>query len=140
MSSDVPLLRRPKRYFTPEEANASLASVRARVEELEKGLQRAHELSSTLDQSTSGREVTQAEIGALKAQVRDAMEEINRRGIEIKGIRPALLDFPALRDGNEVYLCWKEGEDAITHWHPVHTGIRGRQPLEGDRGNWCWFE
>jgi len=140
MSSDVPLLRQPRRYFTPEEANAALPVVRVRLEELEKGLARAHELSATLERSTSGREVTQSEIEALKAQVRASMEEINGRGIEIKGIKPALLDFPALRNGTEVYLCWKEGEETITHWHPLHTGVRGRQPLEGDAGNWCWFE
>jgi hypothetical protein len=51
---------------------------------------------------------------------------------------PPLLDFPALRDGQEVYLCWREGEADITHWHPLHTGIRGRQPLEGDTASWEW--
>ena len=137
---DVPLLRSPRRYFTPDEANAVLAAVRERVAFLERGLQRAHELSTTLERSTTGREVTQAEIDGLKAEVRAAMEEIGRHGVEIKGVRPALLDFPALRDGQEVYLCWKEGEDAITHWHPLHTGIRGRQPLAGDTGNWTWFD
>jgi hypothetical protein len=137
---DIPLLRRPRRYFTPDEANAALAAMRERLAILDRGLARAHELSATLERSATGREVAQAEIDALKAEVRTAMEEIGRHGVEIKGVRPALLDFPALRDGLEVYLCWKEGEDAITHWHPLNTGIRGRCPLEGDTGSWAWFD
>ena len=140
MSSDVPLLRRARRYFTPDEANAELVGVRERVAELERGLARAHELSAALERSATGREVAQAEIDALKASVRAAMHEIGGLGVEIKGVRPALLDFPALRNGSEVYLCWKEGEEAITHWHPMHTGVRGRQSLEGDTANWTWFD
>ncbi len=140
MTTDVPLLRQPRRYFTPDEANAILSTMRARLAELERGLDRAHELSTTLERSATGREVTQAEINALKAEVRAAMDEIVRQGVEIKGVRPALLDFPALRDGQEVYLCWKEGEEVISHWHPMHTGIGGRCPLEGDTAAWTWFD
>ena len=40
-----------------------------------------------------------------------------------------LIDFPALRDGNEVYLCWELGEDEITHWHELDDGYGGRTPL-----------
>jgi hypothetical protein len=40
-----------------------------------------------------------------------------------------LLDFPSLRDGREVYLCWKWGEEDIAFWHEVEAGYGGRQPL-----------
>jgi hypothetical protein len=39
------------------------------------------------------------------------------------------VDFPALRDGREVYLCWQEGEDEITHWHEIDAGFAGREEL-----------
>jgi hypothetical protein len=40
-----------------------------------------------------------------------------------------LLDFPSLRDGREVYLCWKYGEDQIDFWHDMDAGFMGRQPI-----------
>ena len=48
------------------------------------------------------------------------------------GLDPALLDFPALHRGNEALLCWCEGEEMITHWHPVHTGFAGRTPIDDE--------
>ncbi|MDE0506470.1 MAG: DUF2203 domain-containing protein [Candidatus Poribacteria bacterium] len=47
----------------------------------------------------------------------------------IKNIDPGLVDFPHLRDGREVYLCWQFGEDEIRYWHDVDAGFAGRQPL-----------
>jgi hypothetical protein len=40
------------------------------------------------------------------------------------------LDFPALKDGREVYLCWQHGEGEIAFWHEVEAGFAGRQPIE----------
>ena len=40
-----------------------------------------------------------------------------------------LVDFPALRDGEEIYLCWVVGEPEIRHWHEPDAGFRGRRPL-----------
>ena len=47
----------------------------------------------------------------------------------MKGVEPGLVDFPSLREGREVYLCWREGEDQIDFWHEVDAGFAGRQPL-----------
>jgi hypothetical protein len=134
------LLRQPRRYFTPDEANAALPGVRARLAVLVEGLQKAQQLAGELERTASGRDVTMAEITELKRRVSVAMREIEREGVDVKGIQPGLLDFPALRDGVEVYLCWREGEERIEFWHPRHTGIRGRQKLEGDAGSWAWFD
>ena len=51
-------------------------------------------------------------------------------GAQVKDINTGLLDFPALRNGHEVYLCWKYGEDQIAFWHEVDAGFAGRQPIE----------
>ena len=50
-------------------------------------------------------------------------------GCEIKGIRECLIDFPSLRDGREVYLCWRMPEKEILFWHDLHTGFAGRKPI-----------
>lgn len=139
MTTEPTMLRAPRQYFTPEEAAEILPVVRERVARLVDSLHRAQQLADVLESSTSGREVTMGEIQSLKREVHLHMKAIESHGVEIKGVQPALLDFPALRDGQEVYLCWREGEDAITWWHPRHTGIRGRQPLESDTASWVWF-
>jgi hypothetical protein len=51
-------------------------------------------------------------------------------GAQVKDINTGLLDFPALREGHEVYLCWKYGEDQIAFWHEIDAGFAGRQPIE----------
>ena len=47
----------------------------------------------------------------------------------LRGVERALVDFPAMRGGRKVYLCWLVGEKEISHWHEVDAGFDGRQPL-----------
>jgi hypothetical protein len=49
--------------------------------------------------------------------------------IVLRDLDRGLVDFPALRDEREVYLCWVEGEDEIAFWHELEAGYAGRQPL-----------
>ena len=58
------------------------------------------------------------------------IHQILDTGALLKDINIGLLDFPALRDGHEVYLCWKHGEDNIAFWHEINAGFAGRQPIE----------
>lgn len=58
------------------------------------------------------------------------IHQILDTGVQIKDINIGLLDFSAMRDGHEVYLCWKYGEDDIAFWHEVDAGYAGRQPIE----------
>ena len=57
------------------------------------------------------------------------MKTIGDRGILIKDVDPGLVDFPSIREGREVYLCWREGEGDIRFWHDLDAGFAGRQPL-----------
>lgn len=57
------------------------------------------------------------------------ISSIENLGVHVKGVEPFLIDFPFLRNGREVYLCWQEGETGITHWHEMDDGFAGRQPL-----------
>ncbi|MFC5650635.1 DUF2203 domain-containing protein [Paenibacillus solisilvae] len=57
------------------------------------------------------------------------IENFNRKGVLLKMITPGLIDFPAIVEGKEVLICWKEGEERITHYHGWHDGFNGRKPL-----------
>ncbi len=59
----------------------------------------------------------------------DLMHRIEGMGCEVKGIREGLVDFPSLREGREVYLCWRMPEKEILFWHDLNTGFSGRKPI-----------
>ncbi len=57
------------------------------------------------------------------------LKEIRSHGCIIKDVNAGLVDFLSIRDGREVYLCWKFGEPDVGHYHELHTGFLGRQPI-----------
>ena len=63
-------------------------------------------------------------------ELRESMLELRDRGIVLRDLDRGLVDFPALRDGREVYLCWEEGEPEIGFWHEPDAGFGGRRPLD----------
>jgi hypothetical protein len=63
-------------------------------------------------------------------RVRDAMAEIDAIGVQVKDLDTGLLDFPCEVDGKIVLLCWKLGEEGITHWHGTDEGFAGRKPID----------
>ena len=56
-------------------------------------------------------------------------EQLESKGCILKGIKYGLVDFPSLRDGKEVYLCWKVPEQRIEYWHDIQAGFAGRQRI-----------
>lgn len=73
-------------------------------------------------------ELTPEAMEAFK-QVRQAIEAIQGHGVLVKDVNNGLLDFPAERDGDVVFLCWRHDEPRVEHWHDVDSGYAGRQPL-----------
>jgi hypothetical protein len=63
-------------------------------------------------------------------RVKDALAEIDAAGVQVKDLDIGLLDFPCEVDGRIVLLCWKLGENGITHWHSVSEGFAGRKPID----------
>ena len=63
-------------------------------------------------------------------KVKDAVAEIDAIGVQVKDLDIGLLDFPCEVEGRTVLLCWKLGENAITHWHGVSEGFAGRKPID----------
>jgi hypothetical protein len=72
-----------------------------------------------------GRTVSEAFV-----ELRDSMAELQSLEVVVRDLDRGLLDFPSLRDGQEVYLCWQEGEDAIEFWHEPEAGFAGRRPID----------
>jgi hypothetical protein len=68
----------------------------------------------------------------LKAEIVRLINRIEAYGCVVKSIDLGLLDFPALRDNRPIYLCWKAGETALSHWHGTDEGFSHRKPLEGN--------
>jgi hypothetical protein len=78
-----------------------------------------------------------AELNRKKAQCNEGVEqlarmieEIQQAGCLIKDIEMGLVDFPSLREGKEVYLCWKLGEEHIGFWHGTEEDFSARKPLD----------
>jgi hypothetical protein len=70
-----------------------------------------------------------AERDKLTQTINDSLSEITATGVQVKDFDTGLLDFPCVIEGRAVLLCWKLGEDGITHWHGVDEGFAGRKPI-----------
>jgi hypothetical protein len=132
---------RPVRHFTPDEANAALEHVRPLVEQLVArraehiaALERQEELERKIRGNGGGIPPAQlaeatAEVDAVARRLAKLVDEINEHGAQVKDIDTGLIDFPALRNGETVLLCWRLGEDEIGFWHGTDDGFAGRRPL-----------
>ena len=123
-----------ERHYTLEEASALLPHVVGLVNQMRAARDRLgdrearealSEAGPTNGGGTPGRTVSE---GFL--ELRDSMIELRELEVVLRDLDRGLLDFPSLRDGEEVYLCWQEGEDAIGFWHEPDAGFGGRRPLE----------
>jgi hypothetical protein len=71
-----------------------------------------------------------AERAKAEQRAKDALAEIDSIGVQVKDIDIGLLDFPCQVEGQIVLLCWKMGEESITHWHGTDEGFAGRKPID----------
>jgi hypothetical protein len=122
-----------ERHFTREEANALLPQVTellTRLRDAKDALTdtEAHEALSEAAPANGGGEQGR-QVGVAFLEVRRLLETLERAGIVLRDIDRGLLDFPALFDGREVYLCWELGEDEVGYWHDLEGGYGGREPL-----------
>lgn len=111
-----------------------LAALRARMRELA-GTQGENILAiggNGVGYAASDLKAAQSELEQLAELAAAAVRELDDLGVVVKDLDLGLLDFPGLRDGEEVELCWQVGEDAVTYWHPLEAGYRGRKPIDWD--------
>lgn len=83
-----------------------------------------------------GSEVDVVKLAARRAasdkalqSIKDCLAEIEATGTQVKDLDAGLLDFPCVVDGQTILLCWKLGEERITHWHGMEEGFAGRKPI-----------
>ena len=69
------------------------------------------------------------ELEAVVDRLQSFVDELTSIGVELKDYQTGLVDFIGRHQGRDVYLCWKLGEESITHWHELHTGFAGRLPV-----------
>jgi hypothetical protein len=130
------------RYFTRAEAESLLPVVEPILRDLQRwqaelaalqadlAAERAKAMSNGHAQRDGDDPLTRAR--KLERHMARAVEELTALGIEIKSLETGLIDFPALRDGRVVLLCWRLGEARIAWWHEIDTGFAGRSPLEDE--------
>lgn len=63
-------------------------------------------------------------------RIKDVVAEMDATGVQVKDLDMGLLDFPCVVDGRTILLCWKLGEDKITHWHGTEEGYAGRKLID----------
>ena len=134
----------PPRIFTPAEANSALADVRPAAERLVAVRARMRELESAqaslitaiggngVGHAASDLNETQSELAGLIEAARACLQRLEELGVVVKDIDTGLLDFPALRHGEQVELCWRVGEPDVSSWHRVGEGFAGRKPVDWD--------
>ena len=130
--------------FTPAEANSALTEVRPVAERLVAVRRRMRELERTqrdLVTAIGGNgggyaagdlNEAQTELVGLADAAVACVDRLDDLGVQVKDLDTGLLDFPALRDGAEVELCWQVGEEAVAHWHGIGEGFAGRKPIDCD--------
>jgi hypothetical protein len=131
------------RQFTRHEADELLPYLAPALFKLQ-GLKRKHdELRGRVGESagksrSNGHGIDQEtamakrQMDAAAEQISAMVEKVQEMGVELKDMDQGLVDFRTIREGREVYLCWKLGEENIGFWHELDTGFAGRQPLGMD--------
>ena len=122
-----------EKHFTLDEAREALTSVHAlasRIVELKKDLNAkgwdVHRHQYFGGMGPNGDGTFPKEMETLV----EIIKGLEQKGIIVKGIDQGLIDFPHIRDnGEEVYLCWKVGEDDIKYWHRIPDGYAGRKNI-----------
>ncbi len=123
-----------RKHFTLDEARRELTSVHAlasKMAELKLALDRKgwdvyrHEYFGGMGPNGDGHFPPEMET------LVEIVKGLEQRGILVKSIDQGLVDFPHLRaNGEEVYLCWKMGEDDIQYWHRIDDGFAGRKSID----------
>ena len=122
-------------YFSVNDANKILPSVIKKFDHAKKikieVMRMEKQLSSGVTSVTSLEEYSmiKRKFNSLVTEFYQSIEDLESTGVVLKGLDEGLLDFPAKRFNEEIWLCWKEGEKEIKFWHEKDSGFMGRKPL-----------
>src|SRR5215203_5662174 len=123
-----------QRHYTAEQANALLPEVRLTVRRLQAAKRVLQDEGFDTGFATLADVVGGAFPGLARAKAAVAatlgFEHLEELDLLVRDLEAGLIDFPALRDGHEVYLSWQVDEHEVCHWHAAETGYPGRLPLD----------
>ena len=124
-----------ERIFTLAEAQSCLPRLRLLITELSEDWNDIRELNPDIQKardkaSFDGYSKSGAEYVESVSHLMILIHQIKDMGIVLKDADKGLCDFPYLRQGRLVYLCWQLGEENISSWHDIETGFAGREPLD----------
>ncbi len=131
------MMRARMRIFGLEEANQLVPFLTRTFDRIRPWVSRVQELGAeleTAEELEEGRRPPEelsnlrAEQVRLLEQIREELSKVEELGIDVKAA-DGLVDFRALHNDRQVYLCWRHGEQAISHWHELDAGFVGRQPI-----------
>ena len=122
-----------KKHYTRDQARALLPQIRQWLKQLSALRRKLSECDQRLASLTAGGNDVGGETVnrwvRVAADVKATLAEFQRREIQIKELDRGLIDFPAILDGKEVFLCWEQDEEDIEFWHDLHSGYAGRERL-----------
>jgi hypothetical protein len=131
------------RTFTLEEAQTLLPILESLLAQAINGKKLIEEVDAELQETAhrvflnGGTLVNVVHLARRKAErekaiqrLKDAIAEIDATGVQVKDLDIGLLDFPCQVEGEIILLCWKRGEERITHWHSTSEGFAGRKPID----------
>lgn len=124
------------KIFTIEEANALLPTVREKLLKIQRCHRRLYayhepaKLAAEAGEHGGGGVPNGPQYAKLLLQLTTAISDLETLGVQLKDFDRGLIDFPSLREGRVVLLCWQLGEgDEVEWWHDVDAGFAGRTPL-----------
>ena len=120
-----------KKYFTLPEANRSLPYVSRVIEDLTACYGRVVDFRRRMENpgAEDNREQLEADYETEMDRLSGLVDELQQVGVELKDFEKGLLDFPALHEGREIYLCWHRGEPTVHTWHEIDVGFAGRKDV-----------
>ena len=122
-------------YFSVSDANEILPLVIKKFNYAKKAkaevMKMEQQLTSEVTPTTSLEEYTinKRKLNSSITKFYQSIEDLENTGVSLKGLDEGLLDFPAKRFDEEIWLCWKEGETEIKFWHEKDSGFMGRKPI-----------
>lgn len=115
--------------YSVKGARAVLAELRPVIEQLIELRADTAELGMAVERGRPSRLGGLPELKAAQARLDELLSSIVAAQVQVKGIAPLLLDFPSELDGEQVLLCWLEGDSELAWYHRADLGFAGRRPL-----------
>ena len=124
-----------ERTFTLAEARSLLPHLRTVLTEISQEWERMRKLNPEIQKARDsaaldGYSKFGVEYVESVSHLTFLIHQVKDMGVHLKDAEKGLCDFPYIKDGRVVYLCWQLGEDSIQYWHHIETGFAGREPLD----------